>query len=235
MKKTIVLLIATVLAFFSAEAQETNDSLYVFSCEQSETDFQKCIAIKNRFKSDLKRWATHMTNVFPLDVNNAIHVDYIITCNKELPIDEIVETSIQWFNYAFSSANAVRNAEDNCITANGFLNKIAEDNVNAIYYIKYSSVSVTVDIKIRFKENRIRFEGYIRHYQILLADSAMRSQNNLIAIESTYPFEKKSPNKDLYSMAFINSTSTLIDKANNYVDFLNKNFATGNENDDDDW
>lgn len=238
--RKFLLVILAIFINCVAKSQEVSDTLYVqseeapyvFKCNQSEVDMQRCIDIKEEYDGDLKRWATCLKDEFPLDKNNVIHIDYIIVCNKDFPIDEVIETSIQWFNYSFSSAKAVKNAEGNCITACGHYNKIASANVNAIYYIKTSSVSVDADIVIRFKENRIRFEGYIRHYQTILADSALRSENKLIGIESTYPFEKNGDNKNLYSMAFINSTVNLINKANDYVEFLNKNFGQTIETDD---
>jgi len=209
---------------------------YVFVANKFKNDYQKVIGMKSRFDTYHKRWAQELAKQFPVDKNGAIHLDYIIVCNQELDIQKTMEVSVGYFDYAFSSSNAIERCdyEHSIIVAHGRYSKIAEDNTNAIYYFKSVTINVDTDIVIRFKENRIRMEVIIRHYNIISADSLLNSKNALVSVNEVFPFED-SGDKYAYARAFINSYANSFDKIDKYIEYMNANMTDAFDMSDDEW
>lgn len=197
----------------------------VFKSNAFEEDYRVIIGFKEMFDSDHKRWAKELLAAFPVDQNGVVHLEYIIVCNQNFEKERIMTTTVDWFNYSFSSANAVKSCDfgSGVIIGEGYYSSLAQYNLVALYYAKTVKISADTDIIIKFKENRIKIEVLVRHYQIIMGDSLLQSKNALVGISDVFPCNLQSDNKIAYARAFINSYANSFDKVESYINFLNAN------------
>lgn len=182
---------------------------------------------------ELKEWAKDLNKHFTTDENGAIHLEYVMMANRSFDIENIKTYAIGWFNYAFSNANAITAITDNSIAASGKLINIAQKNVNAIFYAKTIKVNADIDIVVKFKDNRIKIDTYIRHYQYVSGDSMMQSKNDLIICGSVFPIVKDGNDEQVFACAFINSLDNSFNKIESFIKYMNQPINEGNL--DEDW
>lgn len=243
MKRVIFTIVALIVVTFSANGQATLDTLietkeevpYVFGCEKFIEDYNVFQGIvKDYYNYTQLQMAKKIKDTISVDKNGAIHLDYVINCNQDFDIQKAMETSVEYFNYAFSNAaSAIQRCDydEAIIIAHGTYSNIAQYNLNLLYYVKIVKLSADTDIVIRFKNNRIRIEATIRHYRIISADSFLSSKNDLVQVGSVYPYSE-SDNKIAYARAFLNGCLSSFDKIAKYIEFMNSNMEKSTT---DDW
>ena len=224
----------------TVQMQQQNVEGFKFYAPQFKTDYEKLLSYTNsKGYSNLDReCAKDMLADFPLDRNGAIHLEYIITCDSGYDREKIMETSYDWFNYVFSSAEAAvskYDTQNGIITARGSYANIGQFNLNAVYYAKVVRVGADTDVILRFKDNKVKIDVIIRNYRMISGESTMRSNNSLVNVADVYPANPNSDNKVAYARAFINSCSYSMDKVKKYIEFLNDNMNNEITNDDAAW
>lgn len=223
----------------SVQMQQQVQEGYTFSCPQFKSDYETILNLADKYSGADREWAKSLLSNFPLDQNGAIHLEYIITCNQNLDIEQVMKTSYDWFNYSFSSAEqAVRgyDVEKGIIKARGSYLDLAQFNLNAIYYVKLVRVSADTDVILKFKDNKIKIDVIVKNYRMIMANSAMQSRNSLIAVSDVFPVNSSSDNKVAYSRAFINSYAHSMDKVKKYIEFMTENMGDSSVfYDEDDW
>lgn len=196
-----------------------------FSCLKLDEDMSKMIEYKKKYSSNQK-WALKLNEEYGVDKNGAIHLDYIITSDSTFDIIKIMETSVGWFEYMFSSAASIKRCDysEKIILGGGKYFNIGQYNINAIYYAKTVKIHADVDIMIRFKEDRIRVETFIRHFNLISGDSMMRSENSLVSIQDAFPNNPKANNKNAFAMAYINAYANSFNMVSRFLEYLNNNY-----------
>lgn len=220
----------------SLQTSSDEQKPYIFVANKFKTDYTHIMSLKRQYDTRQKVWAEELAKKFPVDKNGAIHLEYIIVCNQEIDIQKAMEVSVQWFNYAFSSSEAIKQCdyEKGVIIGHGTYTNIAQYNLNAIYYAKTVRVNADTDVILRFKENRIKIEVIIRHYNIISGDSMLQSKNSLVQVSDAFPFAD-SGDKVAFARAFINSYAHSFDKVEKYIKFMNENMTDPFDTSDDDW
>lgn len=223
----------------SVQMQQQAQEGYTFSCPQFKSDYETILNLADKHSGADREWAKSILSNFPLDQNGAIHLEYIITCNQNLDIEQVMKTSYDWFNYSFSSAEqAVKgyDVEKGIIKARGSYLDLAQFNLNAVYYAKLVRVSADTDVILKFKDNKIKIDVIVRNYKMIMANSAMQSRNSLVAVSDVFPVNSSSDNKVAYSRAFINSYAHSMDKVKKYIEFMTENMGGSSVfYDEDDW
>lgn len=213
---------------------QTQEQGFKFNSSQFKSDYEKFSSIVN--SNGAVEGAKELLAAFPLDNNGAIHFEYIITYGEGYDIKHVMETSYDWFNYSFSSAEAAVNRydiENGIITARGSYLDLGQFNLNAVYYAKLVRVTADTDIILRFRENKIKIDVLIRNYRMISAESTMRSNNSLVAVSDVFPSNNNGDNKIAYARSFVNSCSNSMDKIKKYIEFLNDNMMTNDVYNDD--
>lgn len=224
----------------SVQMHQQNVEGFTFYAPQFKADYEKLLSYTNSkgYQNHDRECAKDMLADFPLDRNGSIHLEYIITCDSGYDMEKIMETSYDWFNYAFSSAEASvskYDTQNGIITARGSYANIGQFNLNAVYYAKVVRVGADTDVILRFKDNKIKIDVMIRIYRMISGESTMRSNNSLVNVADVYPANPNSDNKVAYARAFINSYSYSMDKVKKYIEFLNDNMNNEITNDDAAW
>ena len=167
-----------------------------------------------------------------------LHFTYVVRTDSVVDMQQVKKVCADWYDIAFSSKRvAVKEQTDDYILGTGEFNMIGQTTIPAIFYYKIIKVHAQIDIIVRFKENRLRFEIIGRHYQYISGDSAGRSHNDLIIPGKAYPFVEADNNydKDVYAQAFINFCCNSLDLSRSFLDYLNKNIHPVVTQVDDDW
>ena len=212
-----------------------------FSSEAMDKELEKIISFKYKYEAmGNKVWAKSLSKEFPLDDNGSIKHEYIISYPDSLSIEEIMDKTVQWTNYQFSSTNAIqsisRESGSEAIVISTTLGSIAQVSVVDIFYAKTAKILADIDIIIRFKEGRLKITSIVRHYTYISGDSLMVGKNKLVAPNCAYPFGENKDikglaDKNLCSTAFINATAETIGMCVEYKAYLNKEFGKETEED----
>lgn len=246
MKKFVIILLALTASFVSFGQNDTTvnyatkaDTTAViplaFECVEFNNDiatFREICGKYNNFK--LKKWAQELNTHFTTDDTGSIHLEYVIMANQDFDIERIKTYAIGWFNHAFSGANAIKATTDNSISATGALVGIAQKSVNAIYYAKSITISADIDVILRFKENRIKIDTYIRHYKYISGDSMMKAKNTLIVCGEVFPVVNEKTDDQVYACAFINSLDNSFGKIDSFIKYMNRPDVNV-QNEEEDW
>ena len=224
----------TTLVLAGVQEPEQNEPL-VFQSEAFSNDLALFVETCSKYNNaKLKKWAQDLNSHFTTDDNGAIHLEYVINANHDFDIETIKTYAVGWFNVAFSGANAITSMTDNSIAATGRLVGIAQKTVNAIYYAKSITVNADIDVVLRFKENRIKIDTYIRHYQYISGDSMMKGKNDLITCGSVFPVVNDKTDDQVYACAFINSLDHSFGKIKSFIEYMNKP-AVNSDKSEEDW
>lgn len=246
MKKYFIILFALAISQASFGQNDTISSLPVkvdpvevkplsFVSDAFDNDIATFRDICGKYNNNkLKKWAQELNSHFTTDDTGAIHLEYVIMANQDFDIEHIKTYAIGWFNQAFSGVNAIKATTDNSISATGILVGISQKSVNAIYYAKTITVSADIDVILRFKENRIKIDTYIRHYKYISGDSMMKSKNTLIVCGEVFPVVNEKTDDQVYACAFINSLDNSFGKIDSFIKYMNRP-AVNVQNEDEVW
>ena len=246
MKKYFIILFALAISHLSYGQNDTIPSLSVkedvvevkplsFVSEAFNNDIATFREICGKYNNNkLKKWAQELNSHFSTDDTGAIHLEYVIIANQDFDIEHIKTYAIGWFNQAFYGANAIKATTDNSISATGTLIGIAQKSKNAIYYAKTITISADIDVILRFKENRIKIDTFIRHYNYISGDSMMKSTNKLVVCGDVFPVVNENTDDQVYACAFINSLDNSFGKIDSFIKYMNRP-AVNVQNEDEDW
>lgn len=238
MKKllTIVILCITSLSSYGQMSMECDTTF--FKCGEVFQDITKYNTVWKGNKQDNIKWATTLRTVFPLDKDNLLHFTYIIRTDSTLEMEVVRKVCTDWYGIGFSSQNsAIKEQTENYILGSGQFNMIGQTTIPAVFYYKIIKVHAQIDVIMRFKENRIKFEIIGRHYQYISGDSSGSSHNDLLVPGTVFPFaeEKKLSNKEVFSQSYINFCNNSLSLSRSFLDYLNKNIHPVFIQEDDDW
>lgn len=249
---TLVLCFVTCCSFgqMSLECDTT-----FFHCNKILTDIQSYNMVYKKHRSDNKKWAMVLKDTFPVDKDKLLHFTYILqtdsiakagnpviqsdsATNSALNMEMVKKVCADWYNIAFTSkAGSIKELTDNYIYGTGQFNMIGQTTIPAIIYYKIIKIHAQIDVIVRFKENRIKFEIIGRHYNYISGDSSGRSHNDLIVPGNVYPFAAvdNSYDREVYSQSYINFCNNSLALARSFLDYLNKNIHPATVQADDNW
>lgn len=235
MKKIIIF---TLLLFSIASYGQlkTDCDTTKFKCPEFFDDAAKYNQILSKYKHTTnKEWAAALKEAFPVDKDGLIHLTYVIKTDSIFDISEMNAICANWYNIAFSSANAITINDGTLISGTGTYYNIAQMTIPAIFYHKIIRLNASTDIELRFKENRIRINILCRHYRYISGDSMGQSVSETIIPGKAYPFvpADSNSNREVYSQAYINCICNSLAHARSFIDYVNKNF--NKVADDDNW
>ena len=209
-----------------------------FKCSEVFQDITKYNTVWKKHKQDHLKWATTLRGVFPLDKDNLLHFTYIIRCDSAFDMNVVKKVCAEWYGIGFSSQNsAVKEQTENYILGSGQFNMIGQTTIPVVFYHKIIWVHAQIDVIMRFKENRIKFEIIGRHYQYISGDSAGHSHNDLFVPGTVFPFaeEEKLANKEVFSQSYINFCNNSLSLSRSFLDYLNKNIHPSVIQENDNW
>lgn len=238
MKRFLLIITTCLIAIGSYGQMSLECDTTFFQCGNI---FQDIIAYNHVYKkqrSDNVRWATVLKNVFPADKDNLLHFTYILKTDSTIDMQHIKKVCSDWYGIAFSSKqSAIKEQTDDYILGAGQFNTIGQTTIPAIVYYKIIKVHAQIDVIMRFKENRIKFDIIGRHYQYISGDSSGRSHNDLIIPGSVFPFaeESNSYDKSVYAQSYINFCNNSLALSRDFLDYLNKNIHPTVVEEDNNW
>ncbi len=238
MKKLLFTLITSFIAIYSYGQMSMECDTTFFNCGEIFQDITNYNIVWKRNKQDNIKWATTLRAVFPLDKDNLLHFTYIIRTDSTLDMEVVKKVCTSWYGIAFTSQNsAIKEQTENYILGSGQFNMIGQTTIPAVFYYKIIKVHAPIDVIIRFKENRIKFEIIGRHYQYISGDSSGRSHNDLLVPGTVFPFveEGKPSDKEVFSQSYINFCNNSLSLSRSFLDYLNKNIHPTFIQESDDW
>ncbi len=238
MKKLLTTIVFCVFALFSYGQISLDCDTTFFKCSEIFQDINKYNTVWKRNKQDNIKWATTLRGVFPLDKDNLLHFTYVIRTDSTIDMEVVKKVCADWYGIGFSSqTNAIKEQTDNYIVGTGQFNMIGQTTIPAVFYYKIIKVHAQIDVIMRFKENRMKFEIIGRHYQYISGDSTGRSHDDLLVPGTVFPFadEDKLSHKEVYAQSYINFCNNSLSLARTFLDYLNKNIHPTFIQENDDW
>ena len=238
MKKILTTVLVSFIAICSFGQMSLECDTTFFRCSEIFQDITKYNAVWKRNKQDNIKWATTLRGVFPVDKDNLLHFTYIIRTDSTVDMEQVRKVCTDWYGIGFSSQDkAIKEQTENYILGSGQFNMIGQTTIPAVFYYKIIKVHAQIDVIIRFKENRIKFEIIGRHYQYISGDSSGRSHNDLLVPGTVFPFaeEEKLSNKEVYAQSYINFCNNSLSLSRTFLDYLNKNIHPAVIQENDDW
>lgn len=237
MKKLFFTLVACFMTICSYGQMSMECDTTFFKCSEIFQDITKYNTIWKRYKQDNIKWATTLRGIFPLDKDNLLHFTYIIRTDSTLDMEVVKKVCADWYSIGFSQNTAIKEQKENYIFGSGQFNMIGQTTIPAVFYYKIIKVHAQIDVIMRFKENRIKFEIIGRHYQYISGDSSGHSHNDLLVPGTVFPFaeEEKLSNKEVFSQSYINFCNNSLSLSCSFLDYLNKNIHPVFIQEDDNW
>ena len=238
MKKLFITLSLSLFAIFTYGQMSMECDTTFFKCNDLFQDITKYNVVWKKNKHDNVKWATTLRGVFPADKDNLLHFTYIVRTDSTIDMEQVKKVCSDWYGIGFSSQkSAIKEQTENYILGSGQFNMIGQTTIPAVFYYKIIKVHAQIDVIIRFKENRIKFEIIGRHYQYISGDSSGRSQNDLIVPGIVFPFaeEDKPANREVYAQSYINFCNNSLSLSRTFLDYLNKNIHPTAIRENDDW
>lgn len=231
MKKIFLTIMVLFTVMFNAFGQ---NSIY-FWCEQLDNDYQTLFNYKNMYGNKTKKWAYALSDTLGVDDNKCVSHSYVIQFPEELNTDKIINTTIEWVNYKFSSAESAiksidRDNDVKTIIIHGSLGIIAQQSFIDLFYSKKVLVKADIDIVIKIKDNRLKITSMVKDYNYISGDSFMTGKNLLVKPGEAYPFDcvtediKGLCDETVLCLSYINSNANTIGICIDYKDFMNKEF-----------
>lgn len=238
MKKILTTLILCFITICSYGQMSLECDTTFFKCSEIFQDITKYNTVWQRNKQDNIKWANTLRGVFPVDKDNLLHFTYIVRTDSTINMEQVRKVCADWYGIGFSSqASAIKEQTDNHILGTGRYNMIGQITIPAVFYHKIIKVHAQIDVIIRFKENRIKFEIIGRHYQYISGDSSGRSHNDLIVPGNVFPFEEVENryDREVYAQSYINFCNNSLSLSRTFLDYLNKNIRPTVIQENDDW
>ena len=237
MKKLTTILVLCVIAICSYGQMPMDCDTSYFQCSEIFQDITKYNVVWKKCKQDNIKWATTLRGVFPVDKDNLLHFTYVVRTDSVVDMEQVKKVCADWYGIAFNSTSAIKEQSENYILGTGQFNMIGQTTIPAVVYYKIIKVHAQIDIIMRFKENRLKFEIIGRHYQYISGDSSGRSHNDLIVPGNVFPFEEVNNNHDraVYAQSYINFCNNSLALSRSFIDYLNKNIHTSSIQADDNW
>lgn len=238
MKKLFITFVLSLLALCSYGQMSLECDTTFFKCSEIFHDIMKYNAVWKRYKQDNIKWATTLRGAFPVDKDNLLHFTYIVRTDSIIDMEQVKKICTDWYGIGFSSQNrAIKEQTENYIYDTGQFNMIGQTTIPAVFYYKIIKVHAQIDVIMRFKENRIKFEIIGRHYQYISGDSSGRSHNDLFIPGTVFPFadEDKLSNKEVFSQSYINFCNNSLSLSRTFLDYLNKNIHPTVLQENEDW
>lgn len=238
MKKILTTLILCFITICSYGQMSLECDTTFFKCSEIFQDITKYNTVWQRNKQDNIKWANTLRGVFPVDKDNLLHFTYIVRTDSTIDMEQVRKVCADWYGIGFSSqASAIKEQSENHILGTGQYNMIGQITIPAVFYHKIIKVHAQIDVIIRFKENRIKFEIIGRHYQYISGDSSGRSHNDLIVPGNVFPFEEVENryDREVYAQSYINFCNNSLSLSRTFLDYLNKNIRPTVIQENDDW
>ena len=238
MKKILTSFILCFITISSYGQMSLECDTTFFKCSEIFQDITKYNTIWQRNKQDNIKWANTLRGVFPVDKDNLLRFTYVVRTDSTIDIEQVRKVCADWYGIGFSSqASAIKEQTDNHILGTGQYNMIGQITIPAVFYYKIIKVHAQIDVVIRFKENRIKFEIIGRHYQYISGDSSGRSHNDLIIPGNVFPFKEVENryDREVYAQSYINFCNNSLSLSRTFLDYLNKNIHPTVIQENDDW
>jgi len=201
----------------------------------------------NKYSSNIVHWANGMKSVFPKDENDRLGFTYIFKTNAPIDIDKAKKICTDWYDETFPYCQIFSiDKSDNCIKGKGKYEYLSELQILSGKRVTNHAL---IDIVIRIKDNRIKFEVIGRQYQYYIEYSGKnKTIINYYMLGSVFPFveEYKIYNYSETAESYVNSQNVFAESyvkfcnrtillACSFLDYLNKNLPSYNIQEDDDW
>ena len=238
MKKGIILLFVYLSTLCAYGQMSLDCDTTYFQCSKIFKEIKAYNQVYKRFKDNNIDWATALKFVFPTDKDSLLRFTYIVQTDSAVDMNLVKKVCTDWYDIAFSSKQvAIIEQSDNYILGKGLFYTIGQNTIPAIVYYKIIRVNAQIDIIMRFKENRLKFEIVGRHYQYITGDSSGRSNNDLIVPGYVFPFVEMAKHSDteVYAQSYINFCNNSLSLSRSFLDYLNKNIHPKTVQEDEDW
>lgn len=238
MKKLFFTLVMCVISVCSFGQMALDCDTTFFKCSEIFQDITKYNIVWQKNKRENIKWATTLRGVFPVDKDNLLHFTYILHTDSAVDMEHVKKVCLEWYNLGFSSKEgSVKEQTENYIYGTGQFFMIGQTTIPAVFYYKIIKVHAQIDVIMRFRENRIKFEIIGRHYKYISGDSTGRSTNDLITPGTVFPFadEGKLSNQEVYAQSYINFCNNSLSLSKSLLDYLNKNIHPSFLQENDDW
>ena len=186
MKKLFFIVVVSLLAICSyGQISVEYDTTY-FRCEKISHDIKYYNHFQKKFGSNVVYWANGMKAIFPKDESERLHFTYVFNTDNAVDIDQIKRICSEWYDDTFPYCQIFFiEKTDNCIRGKGKYEYLSELPIVAGKRVTNHAL---IDVVIRIKDNRIKFEIIGRQYQYFIEYSANNTVINYYVPGTVFPF-----------------------------------------------
>lgn len=195
-------------------------------------DLDKFRDIKERnARNNYTVWANDLLRNFPLTATGAISFQYVLRADTTYNADEMLEVIERWMRSEFSVPPTVLGTGYSLAVSDVWttVGKIPGD-----YYGYNSSINAELTCKVEIKSNRLRLTVGVPRFRLGVSRVDDMS-GKLIRPGDCYPAFAKGRDQHQFSVAFVNSVSAALAKAQNLINMLNARAELRGQNRKDDW
>lgn len=195
-------------------------------------DLNKFRDIKERNRhNDFNVWANDLLRNFPLTVNGAIKFQYVMRADTAYNAEEMRDVIEAWFRTEFGVPPTVGGT--------GYMLSISDAwaNVGKIpgdHYGYSSTINAEVTCKVEIKNDRLRLTVGVPRFRAGVS-RVDDMYDKLLRPGDCYPAYANGKEQRQFSVAFINSISTALGKAQSLINMLNARAELNSQKGADDW
>lgn len=218
MKNKFFSFIVVLVAFFATQGAFANNctSENFFTCDEINADKE---FFSNIASPTSKEQALEILQYHPLAEDGTLKYSYIIRASENFDIDEQMSAAETW---AKSMIRDPRRAT---------IDKDADKHVINVYYNAVAAMSTkvtkavviwsTMQIKISFKDNRMKFEISYPGYKATTGKAFKGPEAKSFAFTEVYPAADNNEESTLFAEAFGKCNTVSCEYAVSYLKFLN--------------
>lgn len=229
--------IATILLFILASVQCYGNSCFssqyeeptknIWTCSEFDDDVKIYNSVARQYKSfGNKRWARELLRAFPITPDNTIKHQYIVKSDSTFDVNDIGTSLLSWYKIKMTGVNPCPSGSLTHLSGIAILQGVGK----AIGYMNATFLNAKEEVTIDIKENRIRITVVILSY----VGANTWNGTEVIVPGACYPVNQSAGQKDSHAMAFINCHNDAINTVSSIIKYLNENYRTIT-NGDDEW
>lgn len=176
-------------------------------------------------------WATDLLRNFPLTATGAIRFQYVLRADTAYNADEMLDVIERWMRSEFGMPPTVDGTGYTLSVANEWI-KMGKIPGDVFGYDSFINAEVTC--KVEIKNNRLRLTVGVPRFRLGGA-RVDDMHSKLIRPGDCFPAYTKGRDQQHFSVAFVNSVSTALGKAQSFINMLNARAELNSQKSADDW
>lgn len=200
----------------------------IFKCPE----FYEDLKAHNACNGTPKPRAQKIMALNHMNEDKEIQYQYVIPVKDSIDVEQFMSTVKNWGNVTFNKPDeSLKSSSATMVEYEATFPNVAVNSG----YMKYTTISASMFVRIDAKPDRIRITGRIKHY--LLAQGSLAGPKSVLTLPGdVYPF-KESSNEQSYAMAFINSNAKVQNIIYALLNYINENYnkQKEKEKEDEDW